>query len=111
MSTAVTLAAYFLLLPLWRLEKPLALDKLPKLLLPLTTPDVSIPEFGAPGLSSISELILNDYEQKDNIKTFLMDFNIEETLYREFVIETNMDVSEFYETYEKSLEDYFGKLY
>ena len=58
-----------------------------------------------------SELILNDYEQKDNIKTFLMDFNIEETLYREFVIETNMDISEFYETYEKSLEDYFGKLY
>ena len=57
------------------------------------------------------ELILNNCEQKDNIKTFLMDFNIEETLYREFVIETNMDVSEFYETYEKSLEDHFGKLY
>ena len=57
------------------------------------------------------ELMLNDSSQKDTIKMFLMDFNIEEVLYKEFVLETNMDVSEFYETYEKSLEDYFGKLY
>jgi len=57
------------------------------------------------------ELTSNDPSQKDTIKTFLMDFNIEEVLYKEFVLETNMDISEFYETYEKSLEDYFGKLY
>ena len=58
-----------------------------------------------------SELILNDHNQKDTIKTFLLDFNIEEVLYKEFVNESNMDVTEFYETYEKSVEDYFGKLY
>jgi len=58
-----------------------------------------------------SELILNESTQKDTIKTFLLDFNIEETLYKEFVNESNMDVSEFYETYEKAIEDYFGKLY
>ena len=57
------------------------------------------------------ELMSNDTSQKDTIKMFLMDFNVEEVLYKEFVLETNMDVSEFYETYEKSLEDYFGKLY
>jgi hypothetical protein len=58
-----------------------------------------------------SELILNESENKDTIKTFLLDYNLEEVLYKEFVIESNMDVSEFYETYEKALEDYFGKLY
>ena len=58
-----------------------------------------------------SELILNDSDKKDNIKTFLLDFNLEEVLYKEFVIETNMNVSDFYETYEKSIEDFFGKLY
>ena len=58
-----------------------------------------------------NELISNDTTQKDNIKIFLMDFNLEEILYKEFVNECNMDVSEFYETYEKSIEDYFGKLY
>ena len=49
-----------------------------------------------------NELISNDTTQKDNIKIFLMDFNLEEILYKEFVNECNMDVSEFYETYEKS---------
>ena len=57
------------------------------------------------------EMMNNDSSQKDNIKIFLMDFNIEEVLYKEFVMENNMDVSEFYETYEKSIEDFFGKLY
>jgi len=58
-----------------------------------------------------NELILNDSSQKDTIKTFLMDFNIEEILYKEFVNESNMDITDFYETYEKSLNDYFGNLY
>ena len=57
------------------------------------------------------ELTSSEPTEKDNIKTFLMDFNIEEVLYKEFVNQTNMDVSEFYETYEKAIEDYFGKLY
>lgn len=58
-----------------------------------------------------NELILNESLGKDTIKTFLLDFNIEEVLYKEFVNESNMDVTEFYETYEKAIEDYFGKLY
>ena len=58
-----------------------------------------------------NELASDETTEKDTIKTFLLDFNIEETLYKEFVNESNMDVSEFYETYEKSIEDYFGKLY
>ena len=58
-----------------------------------------------------SELISDDISQKDSIKMFLLDYNIEETLYREFVVETNMDVIEFYKTYEKSMDDYFGRLY
>lgn len=57
-----------------------------------------------------NELISNDYDKKDNIKTFLLDYNLEDILYKEFVIQTNMDVTEFYETYEKTLEDFFGKL-
>ena len=58
-----------------------------------------------------TEMTLNDTDQKDTIKMFLMDFNLEETLYKEFVSQGHMDVSEFYETYEKAIEDFFGKLY
>jgi hypothetical protein len=58
-----------------------------------------------------TEMVSNDKNQKDTIKIFLMDFNLEETLYKEFVLQGHMDVSEFYETYEKAIEDYFGKLY
>ena len=58
-----------------------------------------------------TEMTLNDTNQKDTIKMFLMDFNLEETLYKEFVSQGHMDVSEFYETYEKTIEDFFGKLY
>ena len=58
-----------------------------------------------------NELASSETTEKDTIKMFLLDFNIEEVLYKEFVNESNMDVSEFYETYEKAIEDYFGKLY
>jgi hypothetical protein len=47
-----------------------------------------------------NELASSETIEKDTIKIFLLDFNIEEVLYKEFVNESNMDVSEFYETYE-----------
>ena len=57
------------------------------------------------------ELILTDTSKKDTIKEFLCNYKIEEILYKEFVDSSLMDVTDFYETYEKSIDDFFGKLY
>ena len=57
------------------------------------------------------EMMSSDTSNKDTIKLFLMDFNLEEIFYKEFVFQGYMDVSEFYDTYEKAIDDYFGKLY
>jgi len=58
-----------------------------------------------------NEMIITDINKKDNIKIFLMDFNLEEVLYKEFVNQGHMDVCDFYDTYEKSINEYFGNLY
>ena len=57
------------------------------------------------------EMISTDPSEKDTIKEFLCDYNIEETLYKEFVNSGHIDVCDFYETYEKAIDDFFGKLY
>jgi len=57
------------------------------------------------------EMISTNPSEKDTIKEFLCDYNIEETLYKEFVNSGHIDVCEFYETYEKAIDDFFGKLY
>jgi hypothetical protein len=57
------------------------------------------------------EMILTNPSEKDTIKEFLCDYNIEETLYKEFVNSGHIDVCDFYETYEKAIDDFFGKLY
>jgi len=57
------------------------------------------------------EMISTNPSEKDTIKEFLCNYNIEETLYKEFVNSGHIDVCEFYETYEKAIDDFFGKLY
>lgn len=57
------------------------------------------------------EMISTIPSEKDTIKEFLCDYNIEETMYKEFVNSGHIDVCDFYETYEKAIDDFFGKLY